>query len=59
MGVWEFILKGLAVMAAFAIGWLLLFICARTIFIAWFQTKATFPRPHQEKETQRGKEKQG
>lgn len=57
--VWEFILKGLGVLVAFGIGWLLLFICARTIFIAYFQTKITFTRPHQEKEIQRGKEKQG
>ncbi len=55
--VWEFAVKGLAVLLTAAVGWLCIYIISRTIFIAYFQTKTTFGKPNPYiKENRDGKE---
>lgn len=55
----EFLLKSVGVLMAAAIGWIIIFVVARTIFIAYFQTKTTFtrPNPHHKKEMNGGQKK--
>ena len=62
--VFEFMVKGLALLLTAFVAWLCIFVIARTIFIAYFQTKTTFTRPRQisftkshQKEMNGGKEK--